>query len=468
SEVGPRLPSILCTVALYAIVAWFARRRFDAMTAVLSLFVLGSSLLVVVTGRMLMADAPLNLFFCTAMLTYWESIIGDPRWKIVSAACLGVSVLAKGPVAIILFLLIAGWTAFANRGSRIADRGSALTEQLARESSLQPQRHRDTELNRESWATAVVLWLIGTVILFAIVGSWYVPAYLANGHDFVQKFLIEQNVGRFTGGDQAHTLTFWKSFWVYIPVLLVGMFPWVFWLPGAWPRGTRPDVALSRSSGIPLTRENSELSEGTELALRKFLAAWALIVFLFFTISGAKLPHYILPMCVPVALLVANHLAGKWKALDREAIRPKLFLTVGWLCVTWIVVQFGSEFWYVKSGQQDAHALARWIAARESHEPVLAYKLSRLDKDRGTGKAELQETSLPSLSFYMNQDILEDKKPDPLIGAPSGWIFTRPGRITEQDIQAWAAYPTLLKVEPLENGLHYVAYHTEALQPLSR
>lgn len=390
-SVGPRLPSVLATIATYSLVAWFTRRHFKPLAAVISLFVLASSILVVAIGRMIMTDALLLFFFTAAMLTFWESLVGDPKWRLLTAACLGFAVLAKGPVAIILFIPIAAYALYIVRRSAIQHPKSAIT------------------------------WAAGVLILAAVIASWYVPAYLANGQTFVQDFLIKQNLGRFTGGDQAHTLPFLKSFWFYIPILLLGMFPWILWLPAAWPRSQIRDPR----SAIP-----DSISD----IAKRYLAAWALIVFVFFTISGAKLPHYILPCAPPLAILIGAHLAEKWGVLTREELAKRLKLTLAWLVATWIIVQIGFEAWYVKSGQAEAHQMARYIASqiRITPAPVFAYQLPRRTKDLGTGKPKLLETSLPSLSFYLNQDVTEtdDMNQIQAVNGPL-WIFTRKGRIMD-------------------------------------
>lgn len=421
-DFGPRLPSVLATIGTYAIVAWFARRRIGAMAAVMSLFVLGSSLLVVILGRMMMTDAPLLFFFTAAMLCYWESIVGDPRWKLVTVACLGLGVLAKGPIAIILFLLIAGWNAFFNRRSRIADR----------------------ESNAQS---PVLIWLSGVVILFAVIATWYVPAYIANGQTFVQEFLIKQNIGRFTGGDQAHTLPLYKSFWFYIPILLVGMLPWILWLPNALKNRF---VIRDPQASIDTNEE--------ELALRKFLISWAVVVFIFFTISGAKLAHYVLPCCPPIAILIGWHLAAKWKPLTKEQMRPKLAWTIAWLVVTWVVSQFGSEAYYVRTGQEEAHQMAKWIDAggEGKGQPVATYQLLRRNKDRGTGKLEIQESSLPSLSFYLDRDVYDVDRFEELKGVPRPlWIFTRVGRIPLDQIESLNTTSGTELLLPKRQGKYY-------------
>ncbi len=462
--VGPRLPSVLATIATYAVVAWFVRRNFTGLAAVLSLFILSSSLLVVAIGRMIMTDPLLLFFFTVAMLTFWESLVGDLRWRLLTAACLGLAVLAKGPVALILFALIAAWTFGASR-----PRAKSDGEFHAETQSTQRRGENPSGLNFRGQ------WFPGTLILFAVIASWYVPAYLANGQTFVQDFLIKQNLGRFTGGDQAHTLPFLTSFWFYIPVLLLGMFPWILWLPAALPSKPLPLVPMNgapsllarmfvpgrgrptessggafggsegegvgdggsgsdRSARAPESERAGIRHPRSELAnseFKKYLAAWAIIVLIFFTLSGAKLPHYILPATPPLAILIGAHLAEKWGVLSRQEIGQRLKLTVAWLIATWIIVQLGFESWYVKSGQSEARQMARYIASRnrDRRAPVVVYQLPRRVKDLGTGKPKLLETSLPSLSFYLNQDVIETDETKPIDSTKGPvWVFTRLGR----------------------------------------
>jgi 4-amino-4-deoxy-L-arabinose transferase-like glycosyltransferase len=411
-DFGPRLPSVLATIATYAVVVWFVRRRVDAMPAVLSLFILGSSLLVVALGRLMMTDSLLLLFYTAAMLTYYESLIGSPKWKLVTAASLGFAVLAKGPVAILLFVLIAGSNAFFNRKSATRESQSAT------------------------------IWPLGSLMLLAIVASWYVPAYLASGQEFVDEFLIKQNIGRFTGGDQAHTLPLYKSFWFYIPVLLLGMFPWILWLPNA----ITNKVSMRDAASVM----------GADTHLRKYCVVWLSVIFLFFTLSGAKLPHYILPCCPPIAILVAIHLAQKWKGLSREQILPKLSLTIAWLATIWIIAHFGFKTWYVRSGQQEAHQMAK--SMRETPGRVAVYQLSRRKGVR-TGSLEIQETSLPSLSFYFDQDLIEAKDLQTLDPSASPiWVFTRVGRISLDQVDEFDRTSTSRILLPRQRGKYYEAF----------
>jgi 4-amino-4-deoxy-L-arabinose transferase-like glycosyltransferase len=383
--VGPRLPSVLSAIGCYLLVAWYARRRLSEAAATWTVAVIGSSLIFVALGRLMMTDMPLVLAFSGAMLAFWESLVGNPRWRLLTAGLLGIAVLAKGPVALILFALIAGWTFY-------------------REKELRPKFRGH--------------WLLGTSILAGVVATWYVPAYLGNGDLFVQKFLIEQNVGRFTGGDKAHTIKAAWAYILYIPVVLVGMMPWSFWIWSAW-------KAHDPSPKTPSLREPGE---GTH-AFHRYLCAWAMIVFLFFSVSSAKLPHYVLPVFVPLAMLLGSHFARRWKLESPKS----LFLPIAWTLAVAILVNGGILWWYQASGQQEAHTFARYIRDNSLHQvprTVAVFQMSRREKSLGTGRPKLQETSLPSMLLYLDATVNEAETAQEVVEGKSHWLFTRKGRIT--------------------------------------
>lgn len=279
------------------------------------------------------------------------------------------------------------------------------------------------------------LWFAGTALLAMVVALWYVPAYMANGQVFVQKFLIEQNVGRFTGGDAAHTLPgiegLVDGLVMYLAVILLGMLPWSLFIVSAWPRRAK---ALPRTGDLPAQ---------DDVALRRYLATWATVVFIFFAISGAKLVHYLLPMFPPLAILVAHYAVARAK-------RPTRWL--GWagaLCVFMSVSANGVFFWWFGAGgQAEAQAIARYV--RREGGAVAIYQMGRRNKDMGTGKVKLQETSLPSLLMVLDSDALDTDDFQTILKAPAPiWIITREGRIQPADfIAAQRAGKQLAEVKP--------------------
>ncbi len=374
-EAGARLPSALCLLALLGVVGTWARRVFSDEAARLAPLVLGGMVLVAAIGRLMMTDMPFVLFLSLAMLTAWRaSEERNPALFALSGASLGLASLAKGPVALVLFLPPVVY------GLRL----------------LRPA-------HRLGWPGFVAAFVAVSLL-------WYLPAYLANGQAFVQKFFIEQNVGRFTGGDKAHTVGGLGGLVFYIPILLLGTLPYTPWAARIWKGGEHEHA---------------------------FLRAWVLWVFLFFTISGAKLPHYVLPLFPPLALLISDRLAHSRRAFP---------LGAAWCVLLAVLLTTVQSAWYgsltfpssfpkdlrKNSGNAEAHRLVRTVRPDEN---LVLYQLSRRKKSRGTGGSEIQETSLPSVLFVTDRSVPDVESLEGLLGSDSLTIFTRVGRLgrTERD-----------------------------------
>ncbi|MBX3119834.1 MAG: glycosyltransferase family 39 protein [Fimbriimonadaceae bacterium] len=382
-EFGARLSCVLATLGSYGLVAWFVRRHLGDVAARWSVIVLSSMFLMAALGRMMMADPWLILCLTGTFLFFLESLIGDKRYRPWAAAWLGFAVLAKGPVALIFFVIIAGIAFGKLRELRPNFKGG---------------------------------WLLGTVLLVTVIASWFLPAYLSAGEMFVQKFLVDQNLKRFAGGDAAHTLEYGKDpakylfamFLGYPLILLLGCLPWSLRFFKALPKATDPI--------------------GTETAIRRFCSIWFFTILVFFSASGAKLPHYIAPACVPLAILIGIYSVRR---IEERKLNPNGFLkpAIGavFLC---LLINSALWVWYDKSGQREAHALAREI---KSDPNIALFRLPRLQKSLGTGKPRLQETSLPSLMMVMDRTTLQTEEFEKLLAAPKPLtIFTRENRITPE------------------------------------
>ncbi|MBI1756579.1 MAG: glycosyltransferase family 39 protein [Fimbriimonas ginsengisoli] len=431
--VGARLPSAFCTMGLFGVVAWAGARRSSPLTGQLAALVLASSVLVVGVGRMMMPDAALVLFLSWSLLLLCEGLSGDGRKVVWSGVMLGLAVLAKGPVALAIALLVLGVFVWLEPG-------------------LRP---------RFRWP-----WM-GAILAFAVVVcSWYLPAYLANRQSFVQGFLIEQNLRRFSGGDEAHSIG-WIGLLLYPLVLLVGMFPWSLWGP--------------RALAAALARRKPGWHEAVPGIgpFQRFLAIWVVVAFLLFSLAGAKLPHYILPCCPPLALLIGERLARSRVAragtterappvegdrAGRSTIESTPLpisdlpgFVVATLAVA-LVAHFGMSAWYVRSGQAELHAYARYL--REQGGDVALYQMPRRQQSRGTLGASLQETSQPSTLLYLGRGALEAERFDQLASAPHPlWILTRPGRLEPSDFRD--AFKRGLSLQPADVGderSHYALY----------
>lgn len=375
SEVGMRLPSVLAALGTLAWVASFVRRRAGDWAGIFSLVVLGTSLLFAALGRMMMTDMLLTFALTGCYLLFYDSLEGRPRLRWGAGAMLGVAVLAKGPVGGAIFLVLAAWTFWREPTLRDGFRGG--------------------------WLGAIVAFLIVTA-------SWYVPAYLRTGDVFVQQFLIEQNVGRFTGGDVAHTLTNPLAYLLYLPILLLGMLPWSLWIPVAAKRGW--------ASG-PIAR---------------YLGAWATIVLVLFSLSGAKLPNYILPALPPLAMLVGMYYASTVKA---ARIPRAAFMMSSWGVLVALMLNVGMWWYYERAPKphKAVHDLAR--IARDSGETVTVFRMSRQEEDRGTGTTDLRDTHHPSVVMIVDRVLVQSDRLDDILAQPVPiQVLTREGRFRDDDL----------------------------------
>lgn len=123
--------------------------------------------------------------------------------------------------------------------------------------------------------------------LFVVGGlGWFV--YITHQRpELLDYFLRHEVVDRVASATHDRNSQWYGGFSVYLPTLLVGALPWLAaWLVG----GRRPDLAMD--------------------ARTRFLLLWLLLPLLVFMLSRSRLPFYILPLFVPLALLAAKALAG--------------------------------------------------------------------------------------------------------------------------------------------------------------
>jgi 4-amino-4-deoxy-L-arabinose transferase-like glycosyltransferase len=243
-----RLPSALCG-ALWAWMTYlFARKSFGEERALFAAVLLATSLGVHLIGRAATADALLNVLLAGSMFAAWLHLAtGERRWLYAAHAAIGLGVLAKGPIAV----LVPGATTF-----------------------LFCLFRRDLK----TWARAVFDWR-ALLLLFAIAAPWYAVILAKEGWPFVQGFFVKHNVGRFGGPLQGHG----GSLLYYFPVVLVLSLPFTALIV---------PVAL-------------RLREVWRDDLQAYLLLWFLFVFVFFSLSGTKLPHYVLYGYTGLALLMA-------------------------------------------------------------------------------------------------------------------------------------------------------------------
>lgn len=143
-------------------------------------------------------------------------------------------------------------------------------------------------LNRDSGIWKRMHWLSGLALFFLIVTPWFVLVIQANP-EFFDRFFIYEHYTRFT--TKVHGR--YHPWYYFVPVLILGMLPWTLLMLDVVVRAWRAGVAQTKA-----------------FSAQRFLLVWAGFIYLFFSISGSKLPSYLLPMFPALALLMGQQIAG--------------------------------------------------------------------------------------------------------------------------------------------------------------
>lgn len=133
-----------------------------------------------------------------------------------------------------------------------------------------------------------LLW--GIPLALIVAGIWYGPVMTRHGWKFVDQFFIQHHFARFVSNKYHHT----QPFYFYLPVMALLALPWTGFLLASLVR----------------LRRWSFGGDGAMDGLRLFSLAWLVVPIAFFSLSGSKLPGYILPALPGAALLAGERLAA--------------------------------------------------------------------------------------------------------------------------------------------------------------
>jgi uncharacterized membrane protein len=250
SEFAARLPAALLGSGCVMLTYWLARSMFGPVVAFLSALVLATSAEYIVLSRVVVHDISLAFFVTLALTLFFVGYKNDKQRKpafLFGYAALGFAVLAKGPVGVVLPMMIIGLFLIYKRQLRFL---------------------KEMQIG----------W--GLFIFLAVAAPWYILMSVRNP-DYSEYFFLKQNIGSFVSQQSRHP----KPFYYYIPVLMGGFFPWSLFLPLALFRAIRAKAALHGDGVI-------------------FALIWFGVVFIFFSMATSKLGTYILPLFPAAALLV--------------------------------------------------------------------------------------------------------------------------------------------------------------------
>ncbi len=274
TEFAARLPAYLFTLATALIVFLFGRRLWDVDRGLVAAIAFLAMPLTLAFARIVIFDSALAFCVTLATVAFYLAIesgaVAGKRspsfWRLVAWGGIGLGILTKGPVALLLPLLVAIPYAIWRRRFR------ALW----------------------SWA--------GLGVFLLVIAPWLYAMQQALG-DFLQYALITETMERVATKKLQRT----GPPWYFLPYILGGALPWSLLLPFAWTRESRP--------------------ERDQPAPRLFLILWLFLPLIFFSISQSKRPQYIVPLMIPLALLVASQWTSeRWVRGVRVAAGAMLLL----------------------------------------------------------------------------------------------------------------------------------------------
>jgi 4-amino-4-deoxy-L-arabinose transferase-like glycosyltransferase len=312
SEFAARLPSALFGVLLILLQYLFLSRLRGPTVGLLGALMLLLNLEIVAIGRMALTDSVLIFFTTLALYGFWLGLHASPpsplslvggeakgegdasggqdrerHWMWLFYVGMALGTLTKGPVGVAIPLL-------------------AIVPYLTL-----------TKRWGQFWRTGFPL--AGLFLFVLLAAPWYTAMVAIHGSQYTASAQAD-TVGRFLGtiGGHGGTVVF------YVPVLLFGFFPWSgFLIVGLYQ--TFKEVRRSKFD----VEASTHKLRTSNLELDLFAALWVTAVFLFFSLSATRLPHYIAPLFPAAAILAAAWWHRSLHDQGMTGRRAALHLTMG-------------------------------------------------------------------------------------------------------------------------------------------
>ncbi len=262
NEWAARLPSALAALGVVWLTLRMGRTLFGRVAGLTAALVLLSSVEFFQLARTLTPDMLLTFWTTAAVACLVQFVQGGRRalWRWGFFIAMGLGFLTKGPMALVV--------------------------PVAAAVCWQWSLRRAGEKIRLGWFS-------GMIATLALGLSWFVAVCVQHPALFGY-FTGEELVKRFGSGAHGRA----QPFWFFVPVLVVGLTPWIFFLPAAartvW-RRWRAGQSFSPAHWL--------------------LAGWAGVPFIILSASGSKLLTYVLPLFPALALALGvwwqNHPATR-------------------------------------------------------------------------------------------------------------------------------------------------------------
>ncbi len=295
NEFAARAPSAFFGVALILLQFLFLSRWRGWNTGMVGALMLLLNTEMLALGRMAITDSVLIFFTTLALYGFWLGLHGtglQRHWLWMFYSGMALATLTKGPVgfavpltAAFLYLTAARrWSSFWHRGFPLA----------------------------------------GTLLFVLIAGPWYSAMFFLHGDAYASQAKVH-TIGRFLSPMEGHGI----GWWFYIPVLLLGFFPWSLLLPVPLHQAYKSWREWWKKRETDKAQSEEPHASAAGMDLEWFAGLWLVGVFIFFSVSSTRLPHYIGPLFPPASLLAALFWSQAMATPSIRGIRASIHAMTG-------------------------------------------------------------------------------------------------------------------------------------------
>jgi len=282
---GVRIASAL-SLGLSVVLTWLIARRLwnDPRRSFMSAAIYMSFGLIAGQAGYANLDPQFTLWVNLSLIALWCAIDASNTkartgfWALLGLAC-GIGFMTKGFLALLLPVLI------------------AVPYML--------WQRRFTELLRYG--------LIAILVAVLVTLPWVLTVHVREP-DFWRFFFWHEHVQRFAGDDAQHD----RPWWFYMPLLIVSSLPWALLLPTTFKQSWR-------------ARRDPKIA---------FVLMWFCLPLVLFSLSRGKLPTYIMPCMLPLALLIGHTLAERLDQGWTTALRSNALLNLAIGTITLVVLAY--------------------------------------------------------------------------------------------------------------------------------
>ena len=283
NDFSARLFAALCAWGCVLLTYFIGKHLQNEKTGLYSAALLTISAFPFTLGRINILDMPLTFFLCLSIWLGYLTLTGEKKkylYYLFYFSC-ALAFLTKGVIGIVFpFAVLVLWLIWAGRW-------------------------------RQIWQ---LFSPIGILIFLIVVCPWLILAQKENS-DFLWFFFVREHFLRFT--TKMHGKT--EPFYYYLPIIILGTIPWSVYLIKAWKGKSIKEWLFSKE-------EN------------KLLVIWILFIFLFYTFSSSKLPTYIAPVFLPLALFAGSVFRNYEQDLSEASSGKKVFYRIAVIFQSLIII----------------------------------------------------------------------------------------------------------------------------------